>query len=316
MTKSRLWHPSDPKHVVIISPWLPVGVDVIRTHIPTGKTVTQAVAWNQSATGLGGLEWSNKNYERIQFELLCSPFYSVLTALISVDKNLSCVRHALLLFFFNYNQICCNKQSWSYDPTALRSADLLLESTTTLREETNSCVLAIRSLLIPVAVLSFQNCSCPSLTASIAAFLSQATNWDFMRIKVLGRKYFLSWNVASTFEAFVNRVCLEEVASNWLLSHYLLQLCRNYPQNCFWGQMLWYTSVEPRVHLLSEGRCVYIVHQTGFTHPYSWPWLFMNSLHKTAELFIGQLTKAKLSTYVEEMRKKKKIQEYNPQHAV
>lgn len=99
MTKSRLWHPSDPKHVVIISPWLPVGVDVIRTHIPTGKTVTQTVAWNQSATGLGGLEWSNKNYERIQFELLCSPFYSVLTALISVDKNLSCVRHALLLFF-------------------------------------------------------------------------------------------------------------------------------------------------------------------------------------------------------------------------
>lgn len=42
----------------------------------------------------------------------------------------------------------------------------------------------------------------------------------------------------------------------------------------------------------------------------------MNSLHKTAELFIGQLTKAKLSTRVEEMRKKKKIQEYNPQHAV
>lgn len=227
-------------------------------------------------------------------------------------------------FFFYYNQICRNKQSWSYDPTALRSADLLLESTTTPSEETNSCVLAIRSLLIPVAVLSFPNCSCPSLTANIAAFPSQAANWDFMRIKVLGRKHFLSWNVASTFEAFVNRVCLEEVASNWLLAHYLLQLCRNYPQNCFWGQMPWYTSVETRVHLLSEGRCVYIVshgeymchRQTGFTHPYSWPWLFVNSLCKTAELFIGQLTKAKLSTCVEEMRKKKKIQEYNPQHAV
>lgn len=38
MTNSRLWHPSDPKHVLIISPWLPVGVDVISTHIPTGET--------------------------------------------------------------------------------------------------------------------------------------------------------------------------------------------------------------------------------------------------------------------------------------
>lgn len=38
MTNSRLWHPSDPKHVLIISPWLPVGVDVISTHIPTGRT--------------------------------------------------------------------------------------------------------------------------------------------------------------------------------------------------------------------------------------------------------------------------------------
>lgn len=56
MTSSRLWHPTDPKHVVIISPWLPVGVDVIRTHIPTGKTVAQTVARYRSDTGLGGLE--------------------------------------------------------------------------------------------------------------------------------------------------------------------------------------------------------------------------------------------------------------------
>lgn len=26
--KSRLWHTSDPKHVLIISRWLPAGVDV------------------------------------------------------------------------------------------------------------------------------------------------------------------------------------------------------------------------------------------------------------------------------------------------
>lgn len=53
---SRLWHPSDPKHVLIISRWLPVGVDVISTDIPTGKTSIQTVAWNQSVTGLRGLE--------------------------------------------------------------------------------------------------------------------------------------------------------------------------------------------------------------------------------------------------------------------
>lgn len=44
---SRLWHPSDPKHVLIISCWLPVGVDVISTHIPTGKASTQTVASNR-----------------------------------------------------------------------------------------------------------------------------------------------------------------------------------------------------------------------------------------------------------------------------
>lgn len=56
MTNSRLWHPSDPKHVLIISPWLPVGVDVISAHIPTGRTSLQTVASNQSDTGLRGLE--------------------------------------------------------------------------------------------------------------------------------------------------------------------------------------------------------------------------------------------------------------------
>lgn len=56
MTNSRLWHPSDPKHVLIISPWLPVGVDVISTHIPKGETSIQTVVSNQSDTGLRGLE--------------------------------------------------------------------------------------------------------------------------------------------------------------------------------------------------------------------------------------------------------------------
>lgn len=46
MMNSRLWHPSDPKHVLIISRWLPVGVDVINTHIPVGKANTQTVASN------------------------------------------------------------------------------------------------------------------------------------------------------------------------------------------------------------------------------------------------------------------------------
>lgn len=48
MTNSRLWHPSDPKHVLIISPWLPVGVDVISTHIPIGRTSTQTVCCLES----------------------------------------------------------------------------------------------------------------------------------------------------------------------------------------------------------------------------------------------------------------------------
>ncbi|KAF3700102.1 hypothetical protein EXN66_Car015789 [Channa argus] len=56
MTNSRLWHPSDPKHVRIISPWLPVGVNVISTHIPTGEISIQTVAWNQSDASLRGLE--------------------------------------------------------------------------------------------------------------------------------------------------------------------------------------------------------------------------------------------------------------------
>lgn len=91
MTNSRLWHPSDPKHVLIISPWLPVGVDVISTHIPIGRTSTQTVASNHSDTGLRGLEWSNKSNERIQFESPCSHFY---TALLSTDEYLSCIRRS------------------------------------------------------------------------------------------------------------------------------------------------------------------------------------------------------------------------------
>lgn len=91
ITNSRLWHPSDPKHVLIISPWLPVGVDVISTHIPIGRTSIQTVASNHSDTGLRGLEWSNKSNEGIQFESPCSHFY---TALLSTDEYLSCIRHS------------------------------------------------------------------------------------------------------------------------------------------------------------------------------------------------------------------------------
>lgn len=69
VTNSRLWHSSDPKHVLIIILWLPVEIDVISTHIPTGVISVQTVAWNQSDSGLRGLEWSNKNYERVWFEL-------------------------------------------------------------------------------------------------------------------------------------------------------------------------------------------------------------------------------------------------------
>lgn len=83
MTNSRLWHPSDPKHVLIISPWLPVGVYVISTHIPSGKISIHSVAWNQSDTGLGGLEWSSKTYEGIQKELPCSQLYTVFPALVT-----------------------------------------------------------------------------------------------------------------------------------------------------------------------------------------------------------------------------------------
>lgn len=55
MTSSRLWHPSDPKHVLVISPWLPVGVDVIGTHEPTGRDRR-----DQGDTGLGASESSDK----------------------------------------------------------------------------------------------------------------------------------------------------------------------------------------------------------------------------------------------------------------
>lgn len=99
MTNSRLWHPSDPKHVLIISPWLPVGVYVISAHIPTDKISIQTVAWNRSDSGLRGLEWSNKSYERIQLELPCSHCYTVFTALLCKDKHLSSIRCTTFYLF-------------------------------------------------------------------------------------------------------------------------------------------------------------------------------------------------------------------------
>lgn len=74
MTNSRLWHPSDPKHVLIISPWLPVGVDVISTCISQQARAAYKLLLGISDSGLRGLEWSNKSYKRIQIESLSLSF--------------------------------------------------------------------------------------------------------------------------------------------------------------------------------------------------------------------------------------------------
>lgn len=98
MTNSRLWHPSDPKHVLIISPWLPVGVYVISTHIPSGKISIQLLGirailasgvWNEAVKPM-------KEFRKNCLVLSYTQFSQLL---LRKDTYLSCIRHHTSYFF-------------------------------------------------------------------------------------------------------------------------------------------------------------------------------------------------------------------------
>lgn len=87
MMNSRLWHPSDPKHVLIISRWPPAPQLMSSAHTSQQARATNKLLFQMSVFTLGG--WS----ERISFESPCSHFHTDLTAQLSVHKFCSCTRH-------------------------------------------------------------------------------------------------------------------------------------------------------------------------------------------------------------------------------